>query len=104
VTATIVGPDGQPLVINQPLESQLQRITAAPGTVVQVIFRGPRPISVLASLLSANGESLLNILRLPADNVTLYNLPTASGTYLLGIEVTFPGGSATYFFRVALAG
>lgn len=104
VNALVTGPDGQALAINQPLDPPIQRIAAAPGTIAQVIFRGARPGSVIASLLTPDGETLLNLTRLPADNVSLYTFPASSGAYLLAIEIVFPQGSATYLFRLAISG
>lgn len=104
VSACVLGDGGEQTCVNRPQNAAAQRIVAGMGDVAQINFKGPRPISALVNIASSDGTTILNKQSLRPDNLMLYNLPTTPGSYILSVEVTWPMGKATYYYRLAVAG
>ncbi len=102
VSACTRNPDGSQVCVDRPLRPTVSRVQAAPGTVAQINFKGPRPASVSANLFNNDGITLLNKQALAPDNLVLYTLPTATASYVLSVEIVYSGGKASYFYRLTI--
>jgi hypothetical protein len=101
-SACVLGLGGEQTCINRPNNAPDERISAAPGTVAQLNFQGPRPGGITVYISNADSTRILNRQTLPADNLALYALPTSSGSYILAAEYVWPGGKSTYYFRLTI--
>ncbi|PJF36689.1 MAG: hypothetical protein CUN49_04135 [Candidatus Thermofonsia Clade 1 bacterium] len=95
-------PSGQ-RCLSTPLEAPITRVVGAAGSITQLQFNGVQPESVTANLFEADGVALLGSQALPLRPLPVYILPIEPGTYILGIEVAWPEGFATYFFRLVVS-
>ena len=87
---------------SRPYNAAAERIFAAPGDTAQVVFKGPRPTAITVSVLSADGITLINKQPLPPDNLVLYTLQDMPGNFVLSVEIVWPQGKATYFYRLTI--
>jgi hypothetical protein len=101
-SACVLGLGGEQTCINRPNNAPDERISAAPGTVAQLNFQGPRPGGITVYISNADSTRILNRQVLPADNLALYALPTTAGSYILATEFVWPGGKSTYYFRLTI--
>lgn len=104
ISGCLLTPNEPARCANGPVDAPRTSVVASPNDAAQVYFGGPRPSSVVANLFSGNGVTLQRSDRLAADNVALYTLPNLPGTYVLEFEVSWEGGSVTYFFRLSVTG
>jgi hypothetical protein len=102
ISACVLGEGGEQTCGNRPRNAAAQRIFAAPGDVAQINFKGPRPTSVIVSIATADGTTILNKANLAPDNLMLYTLPTTPGSYILAVEISWPLGKSTYYYRVTI--
>jgi hypothetical protein len=102
VNACVLGPDGGQTCTSRPYNAAAERVLAAPGDTAQVVFKGPRPTAITVSILSADGIGLINKQSLPPDNLALYILQQLPGNFVLSVEIVWPQGKATYFYRLTI--
>ncbi len=102
VSVCVLGQGGEQICVNRPQNANAERINAAAGDVAQLNFNGPRPTSLIVSLLSAEGNTVINKQTLSPDNLVLYGLPTKPGSYVLSVEVNWPQGKAIYYYRLVI--
>ncbi len=102
ISACVLGEGGEQTCGNRPRNAAAERIFAAPGDVAQINFKGPRPTSVTVSIATADGTTILNKANLAPDNLMLYTLPTTPGSYILAVEISWPLGKSTYYYRVTI--
>ncbi|MCC7448406.1 MAG: hypothetical protein IT324_13375 [Anaerolineae bacterium] len=104
VSVCVLGQGGEQICVNRPQNANAERITAAAGDVAQLNFNGPRPTSLIVSLLTAEGNTVINKQTLSPDNLVLYGLPTRPGSYVFSVEVNWPQGKAIYYYRLVIGG
>jgi hypothetical protein len=102
ISACVLGEGGEQTCGNRPRNAAAERIFAAPGDVAQINFKGPRPTSVVVSVATADGTTILNKATLAPDNLMLYALPTTPGSYILAVEISWPLGKSTYYYRLTI--
>lgn len=104
VNACAVGAGGSTLCVNQPANANAPRVVALPNDAAQIAFQGPRPTAIQVSILTSDGVKTISSTALPPDNLSLYTLPANAGSYVLAIEITYPSGKATYYYRLDITG
>ncbi len=103
VNSCIEGAQGETICINRPTNTTSITAFGVAQDVAQINFKGPRPSAITVSLFSSDGTTLVNKQSLQPDNLVLYTLPSAAGNFVLDVDVVFPGGKATYYFRLNLS-
>jgi len=96
-------PSGQ-RCLETPLEAPIVRVVGAAGSIAQLQFGGAQPESVIVNLFESDGIVLLGSQVLSLSPIPVYILPIEAGTYILGVEVVWSEGFATYFFRMVVSG
>jgi hypothetical protein len=96
-------PSGQ-RCLETPLEAPIVRVVGAAGSIAQLQFGGAQPESVIVNLFESDGIVLLGSQVLSLSPIPVYILPIEAGTYILGVEVVWSEGYATYFFRLVVSG
>jgi hypothetical protein len=86
----------------RPYNAAAERIFASPGDTAQIVFKGPRPTAITVSTRSADGITLINQQSLPPDNLVLYIVQDMPGNFVLSVEIVWPQGKATYFYRLTV--
>lgn len=76
----------------------------AAGSIAQLEFVGAQPEAAVINLFESDGIVLLGSQVLALSPMPVYILPIEAGTYLLGVEVVWSEGNATYFFRLIVSG
>lgn len=95
-------PSGQ-RCLSTPLDAPITRLVGAAGSIAQLQF-SLQPATVVVNLFEADGVTLLGSQGLSLSPIPVYILPIQAGTYILGVEVTWSEGFATYFFRLLVSG
>lgn len=96
-------PSGQ-RCLETPLEAPIVRVVGAAGSIAQLQFGGAQPEVVTVNLFESDGVVLLGSQVLSLSPIPVYILPIEAGTYILGVEVVWSEGFATYFFRLVVSG
>jgi hypothetical protein len=94
--------NGLKVCVSGPVNADVTVAEAAPGSDALYIFKGAQPTEVKLVTFGADGTRPINQATVTASNVVLVTLPTNPGAYILSIEVAYPTGRATYFFRVLI--
>jgi len=102
VNSCVQGTQGETVCVNHPTDTTSIAAFGVAGDVAQINFKGPRPTAVTVTLFSSDGTTVINKQTLQADNLVLYSLPSAAGDFVLNVDIVYPGGSATYYFRLNL--
>ncbi len=102
VSACVLGDAGEQTCVNRPSNASVERVFAAPGDVAQINFPGPRPTTLSVSLLSSDATQVIDKQTLTPDNLVLYMLPTTPGSFVLSVDVTWPNGKSTYYYRLVI--
>jgi hypothetical protein len=102
ISACVLGEGGEQTCINRPSNAAVERIFAAPGDAAQINFGGPRPTTINVSLLSSDATSQISKTSVSPDNLILIGLPTEPGSYVLTVEISWPNGKATYYYRLVI--
>ena len=96
-------PSGQ-RCLSTPLEAPIGRVVGAAGSIAQLEFVGAQPEAAVINLFESDGIVLIGSQVLALSPMPVYILPIEAGTYLLGVEVVWSEGNATYFFRLIVSG
>jgi hypothetical protein len=96
-------PSGQ-RCLETPLEAPIVRVVGAAGSIAQLQFGGVQPQAVTVNLFASDGIVLISSQGLSLSPIPVYILPIEAGTYILGVEVVWSEGFATYFFRMIVSG
>ncbi len=103
ISACVLGQAGEQTCVNRPRNANADRILAAPGDVAQINFKGPRPSNIAVTVASADGLTTIDKQNLQQpDNLSLYTLPSNPGSYVLSVEIAWPLGKSTYYFRLVV--
>lgn len=103
VSGCLIGPNGFPQCLNNALEAQLGRVLAAPGSIALIQTQTEGITSIVVNLYAADGVTVLTSQRVP-PGAPGYILPAIPGNYALSVEITWGGGSLTYYFRLTVTG
>ncbi len=90
--------------LSTPLDAPINRVVGAPGSITQLQFGGVQPAAVVVNLFASNGIDLIGSQGLSLSPIPVYILPIEAGSYVLGVEVVWAEGNATYFFRLVVGG
>ncbi|MDL1923327.1 hypothetical protein FBQ95_12030 [Chloroflexi bacterium CFX3] len=90
--------------LSTPLDAPINRVVGAPGSITQLQFGGVQPAAVVVNLFESNGIDLIGSQVLSLNPIPVYILPIEAGSYVLGVEVVWAEGNATYFFRLVVGG
>lgn len=90
--------------LSTPLNAPINRVVGAPGSITQLQFGGVQPATVVINLFESNGIDLIGSQVLLLSPIPVYILPIEAGSYVLGVEVVWAEGNATYFFRLVVGG
>lgn len=93
---------GLKICVSGPVNTNATIAEAPAGSDAIYIFKGAQPSEIKLVTFGADGTRPISQASATAGNVVLITLPTAPGIYVLSIEVAYPTGRATYFFRVSL--
>jgi len=93
---------GLKICVSGPVNANVTLAEGIAGSDAIYIFKGAQPSEVKLVTFGADGTKPINQTTALAGNVILITLPTTPGIYVLSIEVAYPTGRATYFFRVSL--
>jgi hypothetical protein len=94
---------GLKICVSGPVNTNATIVEAIAGSDAIYIFKGTQqPTEVKLVTFGADGTRPLSQTPAPAGNVVLVTMPTTPGIYVLSIEVVYPSGRATYFFRVSV--
>ncbi len=104
ISALIQGSDGTQIAITRPVNANAAYIRASVGSDAQIAFSGPRPTLESVTLYNSDATKILGQQTISPDNLVLYTLPPHPGTYVLTVQVQWPSGKATYYFRAAIVG
>jgi hypothetical protein len=75
---------------------------ATTGSDGVYIFKGAQPTTVRLTTRASDGIKVLAETAAPANTAIVVTFPTAPGRYVMSVEVNYPGGRGTYFFRVSV--
>lgn len=95
-------PNGVKVSVSGPVNGTQAIAEASIGTDAIFIFKGSQPTDVKLITRDSGAIKIISQSSAPASNVVLTALPGKAGTYILTIEVSYPGGRAAYFFRVTV--
>jgi hypothetical protein len=102
--SSFVDAQGDEVTISRANRTSTFRIIASPSGTAQIYFPGVRPAAVTLTLFSGDGLRELAKDSFAGDNLLLYTLPSATGSYVLTADVQFEGNRrAIYFFRLSVA-
>lgn len=103
VSGCLIGANGLPQCLNNALEARLGRVLAAPGAIAFVQPQVQGITSIVVNLYAADSVTVLTSQRVP-PSAPAYILPAIPGNYALSVEITWGGGSLTYYFRLTVTG
>lgn len=102
VRACVTNATGEPDCGGGPIDTAPSRVVAPAGSLATFTFAGITPSAVVINLFTPDGITLQRSDQLALGEVIAYAIPTLRGTYLLSVEVTWAGGTATYYFRLSV--
>lgn len=102
VRACVTNAAGEPDCGGGPIDTAPSRVAAPAGSLATFTFAGITPSAVVINLFTPDGITLQRSDQLALGEVIAYAIPTLRGTYLLSVEVTWAGGTATYYFRLSV--